>query len=361
MWTSSSSRARRGTGGRAAARRSAGRRAGCLAGRLLSLAAAVALGAALAASASAQGALGSQREGTSSGTFLRIGVGARAEGMGETFVAVANDPSAIYWNPAGLASLQRREISASHVDWPGDIQYDHLTLVVPSRRFGGSVGLQLGVLSTRIQETTDIEPFGTGREFSYSDLVAGVAFARRWTDKLLVGAGVKFVREDLGSEVGGTTTNAVLFDVGSIFYLGLGSVRIATSLTSFGSEMRPSGQFVSPYSGEVRQYDGFDPPMTFRYGVAFEPLETSSQRITTAIEMNQPADNQQQLKGGVEWAYRRVFALRTGYNFNADVLRFSAGAGFLASFASLHGTLDYAFTDAGILGGIHRISLGVTF
>src|SRR5690349_23851614 len=72
----------------------------------------------------AQGSLGGQRAGTSSATFLRIGIGARAVGMGETFVAVANDPSAIYWNPAGLASLQRREVMASHVDWPADVHYD---------------------------------------------------------------------------------------------------------------------------------------------------------------------------------------------------------------------------------------------
>jgi long-subunit fatty acid transport protein len=361
MWTSSGRCARRKSAGPGAAPAPTGWRAHRLVAGRLALAALVALIVGAAARASAGEALGSQREGTSSGTFLRIGVGARAVGMGETFVAVANDPSAIYWNPAGLASLQRREVAASHAEWPGDIGYEHLTLVIPSRRFGGSVGVQLGMLSTRIQETTDIEPFGTGREFSYSDLVAGVAFARRWTDKLLVGAGVKFVREDLGSEVGGTTTNAVLFDVGSIFYLGLGSVRIATSLTNFGSEMRPSGQYVSPYSGELRHYDGFDPPMTFRYGVAFEPLETSTQRITTAIEMNQPADNQQQLKGGVEWVYHRAYSLRTGYNVSADLLKFSAGAGFLVSFGSLHGTVDYAYTDAGILGGINRLSLGVNF
>ena len=58
---------------------------------------------------------------------------------------------------------------------------------------------------------------------------------------LLVGTGVKFVREDLGSQVGGPTTTALLFDVGSIYYLGLGSVRIATSLTNFGSTLRVSG------------------------------------------------------------------------------------------------------------------------
>jgi long-subunit fatty acid transport protein len=311
--------------------------------------------------AAAQGALGEQRAGTASGTFLRIGIGARAEGMGESFVAVANDPSAIYWNPAGLASLQNKELSASHVEWPADIKYDHLTFVLPSRRLGGSIGFQLGVLGTRIQETTELQPFGTGREFPYTDLVTGISYARRWTDKLLVGAGVKYVHEDLASDIGGTVTNALLFDVGSIFYLGLGSIRIATALTSFGPEMRPSGEFVSAVTGETRQYDGFDPPMTFRFGVAFEPLENSAQRLTTSFEMSQPADNQQQLLAGAEWSYRRVFALRGGYNFNADVMKLSAGAGFGGDFAGLRGTLDYAYTDGGVLGGVQRLSLGLRF
>ncbi len=316
---------------------------------------------ALTAPVHAQVSLGGQREGTSSATFLRIGVGARAEGMGESFVAVANDPTAIFWNPAGLASLQRREVQESHVEWPADIHYDHIAVVVPWARLGGSIGLQFGVLGTTIDETTDLDPFGTGRQFNYTDVVAGVSYARRWTDKLLVGAGVKYMHEDLGSQVGGPTSSAMLFDVGSIFYLGLGSIRIATALTNFGSELRPSGTYVSPYSGERRTYDGFDPPMTFRYGVAFEPLENSTQRLTTSFEMNQPADNQLQAKSGLEWSYRHTFALRTGYNFNADQLKFSTGAGFTGDFASLRGTLDYAYTDGGFLGAIHRVSLGVRF
>jgi hypothetical protein len=317
--------------------------------------------AGLAASARADAPLGSQREGTSSGTFLRIGVGARAEGMGETFVAVANDASAIYWNPAGLASLQGREIAESHVDWPADIHYDHLTLVLPTQRFGGSFGIQFGVLATRIDETTELQPFGTGREFSYSDMIIGGAYARRWTDKLLVGFGLKYLREDLGSQVGGPTTSAMLFDVGSVFYLGLGSIRIGTALSNFGAQLRPGGNFISPYTGEVRQYDGFDPPTTLRFGVAFEPIENSSQRVTTSFEMNQPADNQQQMQAGIEWSYRRAFALRSGYNFNADQLKFSAGAGFNMDFSAVKGAVDYAYTDGGPLGAVQRLSLMVRF
>jgi len=313
------------------------------------------------APAFAQGSLGGQRAGTSSATFLRIGVGARAVGMGETFVAVANDPSAIFWNPAGLASLQRRELAISYVQWPADVNYNHLTMIMPSRRLGGSLALQFGVLGTNIDETSELQPFGTGRTFSYSDMVTGLAYSRRWTDKLLVGVGVKYVHEDLGSEVGGPTTSAFLFDVGSIYYLGLGSVRIATSLTNFGSALRPSGQYVSPNDGSVLQYDAFDPPLMFRYGVAFEPIENDTQRLTTSFEVNQPADNEQVVKAGAEWLFKNTFALRSGYNFRADAMKFSAGTGFSGDLGSFRGALDYAYTDGGPLGAVHRLSLGVRF
>jgi len=236
-----------------------------------------------------------------------------------------------------------------------------MTYVMPVRRFGGSLAFQLGILSTEIDETTEFEPFGTGRSFFYSDMVAGMAYARRWTDKLLVGVGAKYVREDLGTDVGGPVTNAVLVDIGSIYYLGYGSVRIATALSNFGSELKPSGEFVSQSTGEVRSYDGFDPPTVFRYGLAFEPFETSAQRLTTSLEINQPADNAQVIKLGAEWTWLKRLALRSGYNFNADELKLSAGAGVFATIGGLQGTLDYAYTDGGSLGAVNRLTLGMKF
>lgn len=316
----------------------------------------------LAASpADAQFTLGDQRAGTSSGTFLKIGVGARAIGLGGAFVAVANDPSAIYWNPAGLASMQRQEVAISHLDWPADVSFEHICFVAPVKRLSGSLAFQFGVLSTELDETSEFEPFGTGRSFFYSDMMVGAAYARRWTDKLLVGFGGKYIREDLGSDVGGPTTSAFLVDVGSIYYLGLGSVRIATSLSNFGPELRPGGRFVSPVSGEVRSYDGFDAATVFRYGVAFEPVENANMRITTSLEANQPADDAQFIKAGVEWTWLRRVALRSGYDFNADELKLSAGAGLFAVIGGWQGTLDYAYTDGGSLGAVNRLTLGLRF
>jgi hypothetical protein len=161
--------------------------------------------------------------------------------------------------------------------------------------------------------------------------------------------------------VGGPVTNAGLVDMGSLYYLGYGSVRIAVSLTNFGPELQPSGSYTSPTTGEVRSYDGFDPPIMFRYGVAFEPIENSTQRLTTSLEVAQPADNAQRIKLGAEWTWQRRLALRTGYDFNADELKFAAGAGLFIGVGQKQGTIDYAFTDGGALGAINRLSLAVRF
>ena len=62
--------------------------------------------------------------------FLLIAPGARAGGMGEAQVAVANDAYASYWNPAGLGFLDGQELALMHVNWlPGladDLYYEFL-------------------------------------------------------------------------------------------------------------------------------------------------------------------------------------------------------------------------------------------
>ena len=55
--------------------------------------------------------------GTTVANFLTIPVGPRASGMGGAFIAVANDVTAAYWNPAGLSRIPRSEFTASTVEW----------------------------------------------------------------------------------------------------------------------------------------------------------------------------------------------------------------------------------------------------
>ena len=74
----------------------------------------------------AQTSLGDQRVGTSSGSFLRIGVGARAVAMGGAYVAVCDDITACAWNPAGLVHVTDSQLALNYVSWPADITYSHV-------------------------------------------------------------------------------------------------------------------------------------------------------------------------------------------------------------------------------------------
>ena len=72
--------------------------------------------------------------------FLKIGVGARACAMGEAFVAVADDPTAIYWNPAGLRQLSKIEILGMQSFWLMDMGYQYLAAVIPLPLGFGTLG-----------------------------------------------------------------------------------------------------------------------------------------------------------------------------------------------------------------------------
>jgi len=77
--------------------------------------------------------------GTTTAGFLKIGVGARAAAMGEAFTAVASDGTSLYWNPAGFAQIQKRELSAMYNSWFEEIRQGYLSLTFPSSR--GTMGL----------------------------------------------------------------------------------------------------------------------------------------------------------------------------------------------------------------------------
>jgi len=113
--------------------------------------------------------LGGQRSGISTAQFLKIGVGGRASAMGDAFVAVANDASALYWNPAGLSQFTQNQVMFSHNKWVVDINHDFLGLVYHMDATN-SFGIALTSLSMKdMPVTTEFAPTGTGEYFGFSD------------------------------------------------------------------------------------------------------------------------------------------------------------------------------------------------
>lgn len=312
--------------------------------------------------ASADMELGALRVATSSATFLKIGISPRAEAMGGAWVAVAEDANAAWYNPAGLGLLANREVSVASVAWPAGIRYNTFSWGVPRSLFAGTWSLQIGSLSAVMQETDEYHPYGTGREFLYSDFLAGLSFARFLTDQLIVGLGAKYFREDLGSEVGGPVANAWVVDVGTLYHIDYRNMRIGMAIQNFGPEIRPQGEFWNHSDQKWQEFDGYPPPSLFKLGIAYEPWKSWPWILTHTFDMNHLADNRESLSTGLELDYHGgLLALRAGYNFMADEFGLSAGFGSTFALGSTIAGLDYSFTDAKSLGAIHRWSLRLDF
>ena len=303
--------------------------------------------------------LGDQRIGTASASFLRIGVGARAAAMGGAFTAVCDDVTSVAWNPAGLVLIDKSEIAFSYASWPADIGYSHLSFGTTSRLIDGAIGLQLGVLSTEMMETQEYYPYGTGRNFSFSDWLIGVTVAKRFTDRFSGGVAVKYVREELGVEVGGPTSSAIVLDAGTYYRIGPWNMRLAVALLNFGTQLTPDGTYERENGDETTEsgYAGFSPAMEFKFGISMMPFDEPGFRTLFDIELVHPADNAETVRTGLEATISNVLALRAGYDWNANELKTSFGAGLLFEISSHEAGFDYAATLSEYLGTVHRLTL----
>lgn len=301
--------------------------------------------------------LGGQRAGISTAQFLKIGVGSRGSALGDAFVAVDNDASALYWNPAGLVQFDQNQVMFSHNQWVVDINHDFLGAVYHLDATN-ALGVALTTLYTQdMQVTTEFAPFGTGQYFSYRDLAFAVSYARKMTDKFSFGGTVRYIEETLA----GLKMRGVMIDLGTYYWTGLGTTRFAVAVSNFGNQLAPDGKVVLVGRRENSDWQAFSPPTIFRIGFAFEPYQSEDNRITTAIQLNHPNDNSENVSAGAEYSWKNIIFLRGGYKFNADEQNFSFGFGVNIPIRIAYCTVDYSYSNFTRLGNAQRFSIILGF
>lgn len=297
--------------------------------------------------------LGGQRAGISTAQFLKIGVGARATAMGESFIAISDDASALYWNPAGIAQFSKNQVIISHNVWVVDINNDFIGAVYHLDE-DNSLGASLTAVTTDdMPVTTEFAPFGTGEYFGYSDIAVAITYARKMTKQFSFGGSVKYIEETLDK----LKMRGVMIDLGTYYRTGLGSTRFAVTVSNFGSELAPDGQVTLVGNREIEEWQSFAPPTIFRIGFAFEPYESEYHRITTSIQLNHPNDNSENVAIGAEYAWQNMFYLRGGYKFNVDEQNISFGLGIQVPISIAEFSFDYAYTNFERLGSSNRFSI----
>jgi hypothetical protein len=311
--------------------------------------------------------LGGQRSGISSYQFLKIAGDARGAGMGEAFIAVVNDVSAIFWNPAGLVNSANDQALFTHAEWLVDIQHEFAAASYHLDE-NNAVGISFVSLRTDpMKITTEYQPTGTGQYFNFTDIAVGGTFSRKMTDQFSFGATVRYVRETIAE----LKSEAVLIDLGTYYYMRLGSSRFSVVVSNFGNNVEPDGSVMNGKNVSVSAFQDFSPPTMFKLGYAFEPYQDDDNRLTASIQLNHPNDNAENIRLGFEYGFSNMFFARAGVkrtigesllgkaSSSAEDVSFGAGVRMPMFVTTV--TADYAFTNFNDLGGVHRISFSVTY
>ena len=310
------------------------------------------------------------------GEFLKVPVGARAIGMGGAFVAIADDATAPFWNPAGLIYLPYREVLPQHSEQFGSlVNHDYLGAVFP---LGGPRGRQqamgIGLIRLAIDDIpvtprpgslrpgVDFLDYGPDNDettndpgqfngtwdagerlldidlysASSSDMALLLSYARHRGTHWAFGGSFKFVRQSIPDTIPGdhVTSFGAGVDVGAV-YMPTDAVTIAAVArdltTTYLSWSNGTRELVAP---------------TLDTGAAFHFYPAQRHAITWAVDLGwgfegRELDSQLKLGGittdlrtGIEYWYRSLLAVRSG--LNGKDLAFGAGVRYR------HVGVDYA-------------------
>jgi len=304
------------------------------------------------------------------GEFLSIGVGGRPLGMGGAYVAIANDVTAGYYNPAGLAKLNYPQIALMHDERYGNlVNYNYAAVAIPYGKdytFGVSV-MRLGVDGIPDTRNALYDANGDGildinsdrlnydliTEFSNQDWAFYLTGAKRVTDDLYLGANVKILSRSIAEY----SAFGIGFDIGA-YYTPMENLMLGANVqdvtTTFVAWSTGRNELITP---------------TAKVGAAYQ-LEFLGGKILPAVDLDIRFENRRFASQfnigpvsfdphvGMEYSYKNLFAVRAGYN---DVKQFTFGAG--VKLPKLN--IDYSFARFNMsaddrLPDTHRISLMLT-
>lgn len=314
------------------------------------------------------------KRGTTAAPFLTISQGARATSMGSAFVAVADDPSTIFWNPAGIARIPGGSVVFDHTNWIADIKYEYMAATYNLGNYG-ALGISFLTSSMEDMKVRTVDrPEGTGEMFSATDAVFSVTYAINLTDNFSIGFNPKFVMQSIWR----TSASAFGLDLGVLYKTPFDGIMLGMSIQNFGTKMRLNGtsalvlydpdQASTGNNGQIPAYlqtDDWELPLTFRVGLSYDPINTEMHKLTVAFDALHPADDYESVNVGAEYGFSDMFFIRGGYKslFMKDSEEsYTVGAGIKQTFfGNVAFKIDYSYGDFGRLKNIQKISVGVNF
>jgi len=272
--------------------------------------------------------------------FLKLGVGGRAVAMGEAHVALAADASATYFNPAGLAAVQRTDVMLMHKEWFQGVQTEFLAVVVPL----GGIAAGLSINTTNIRDIqVRTRPGPPEANFSSHDFSLGLSLGSNIRSSFNAGVTLKFLYEKIFVE----ESSGAAVDLGLRYEAPIQGLTFGFTLSNLGS------------MGTLKD-EKIKLPSLLRLGSSYVKNMRSIQS-TLALAgdvVNIFQEKKAHFHTGAELTYSEIISLRFGYLSGYDTRNVTLGVG-------LHKDpfrIDYGLSpQSQSLSTGHTVSVGVEF
>ena len=310
--------------------------------------------------------------GTQAGAFLMIANGARPTAMGEAFTAVADDLSAVSWNPAGLGSLPSLQAMVSYAAWFADTGFSTVSIGGPV--FPGHV-LAGTFYSFHVPRIANV-PAEIEAPVDLSDYAVGLSYAWAMTDRLAIGAGARLLSTAIQQKDSpDLNASGALLDLGFLYRNDDPPVSGGIVLQNMGPHIKfRDAEAPTPFWARLgfgwRAYRDEWLNLTGAFDASF-PVETRYHLqvpdggITEIYKasIKGPSQNRFNIGFGAECWIADVLALRGGYTIRmgSDISSPSAGAGLRFPMSPFVYNLDYSYSFWGALSAnVSRVSFSMS-
>lgn len=312
------------------------------------------------------------KAGSAAAQFLKVGVGAKAMALGGAYGALADDATALYWNPAGIALIKNPVLCGSYTKWFADITHQFVGVVLPLERYG-VIGLSTVFLSMDDMEITTIEqPRGTGEYFSAYDLSIGFSYAKWITDRFSIGFTGKYINQKIYNEAAA----GFAIDIGTRLKTDFRGLVIAMNFSNIGSKMQLRGRDLlrgydpnpnsssNPYTDANLNTELWALPTNFRVSVCMNIIgdknslfQSKNNVLILGIDGNHPTDGSEKASVGLEYQWRQLIFLRSGYKINYNDEDYAFGVGLKQNWGGNNFTFDFAYLPFNKLNDVQVFSI----
>lgn len=283
--------------------------------------------------------------------FLRMDVGARAASLGSSFISSTDDPNIIFYNPAGLTSINNTRLSIGFFKHLMDVNSGYISFGTEVPDFGfigsGIVYVNYGDFKRTGEEGQQLGTYSAG------EFVFVVGYGSEVIDKLKYGVNAKFIY----SSIAEVYSTASAIDFGMRYTVIPERFEVGASILNFGTQF-------NPYVHTREKL-----PLNFTIGFAIYPEHLPAIILIDIHRLNDSQNNFikhfKQFSLGVELTASENVFLRVGYNNErrqelkigqtSGLAGFSIGVGFKSP--DIY-TVDYSYNSLGEIGSMHRISVG---